>query len=643
MSSAVNLYVYDLSSGLAKQLSRQLIGRQIDGIWHTSIVVFGREYFYGRGINVTLPGQSHHGSPLQTLDMGETSIDEDTFNDYIEGVRGHYTADKYHLMDFNCNSFTNDVIGFLTGQSIPGFIKDLPTDFLSTPFGAALRPVIDVMYSPPSQTVAANASSNPQSTASILEAVAAQAQANYTAANGSTNAQIHDTESLSSSVHVITNQASLRSFLSSHKAAVAFFTSATCGPCQMIEPVFMKLAQDKGIKSRGPAMKGAGFAIIDIDVGLGHSIAAEWRVTATPTFIFFFDGDRVQEIKGADSVELNTQVDLLLFQAYPPHPHTKLSLPFIQKISFNPILFTQVPSIDAVTAKLDIFIDSAIWPGSASYSKAQVKAIISNTASPYFKARFSSSGEIHEQLHSATPAMLSSYSQASSVLINALHVEGLFPLIDLWRLLVLDPATGSWIASQSNFDDHPLSLLLANAYSMVMSGPRNYVLTLLRLFANVFASPGIAQRLVLGVQKQRMTMLIIQTLLHDDAMIRNASASLIFNLSAALQRNRVESIVEETSKISIQVEESEDWEVEVVSAIVEALRREKENEGFVHRLTAALAFVIRFSPFWSSLESLLQVLQCREVLESKLSQGGGVGQNTDARKVIREVAHELIP
>lgn len=33
MSSSVELYVYDLSGGMAKQLSRQLTGRQIEGIW----------------------------------------------------------------------------------------------------------------------------------------------------------------------------------------------------------------------------------------------------------------------------------------------------------------------------------------------------------------------------------------------------------------------------------------------------------------------------------------------------------------------------------------------------------------------------------------------------------------------------------
>lgn len=35
-----------------------------------------------------------HGAPLQILDMGRTSIDENTFDDYITELREHYTADK---------------------------------------------------------------------------------------------------------------------------------------------------------------------------------------------------------------------------------------------------------------------------------------------------------------------------------------------------------------------------------------------------------------------------------------------------------------------------------------------------------------------------------------------------------------------
>ena len=65
------------------------------------------------------PGQSHFGRPLKTLDYGQTGIDLGTFMEYIEGLREVWTADKYHLMDQNCNSFSNEVVSFLVGKTIP--------------------------------------------------------------------------------------------------------------------------------------------------------------------------------------------------------------------------------------------------------------------------------------------------------------------------------------------------------------------------------------------------------------------------------------------------------------------------------------------------------------------------------------------
>jgi hypothetical protein len=49
-----------------------LLGRQIDGIWHSAIVVFGREYFYGGGIQCSSPGCTAAGTPVQIIDLGET-------------------------------------------------------------------------------------------------------------------------------------------------------------------------------------------------------------------------------------------------------------------------------------------------------------------------------------------------------------------------------------------------------------------------------------------------------------------------------------------------------------------------------------------------------------------------------------------
>lgn len=43
---------------------------QIDGIWHTAIVVGGLEYYYGGGVNQSIPGSTPFGQPLQKVDLG---------------------------------------------------------------------------------------------------------------------------------------------------------------------------------------------------------------------------------------------------------------------------------------------------------------------------------------------------------------------------------------------------------------------------------------------------------------------------------------------------------------------------------------------------------------------------------------------
>jgi hypothetical protein len=68
--SKVLLYVYDLSGGLARQLSLPLTGKYIEGIWHTSVVVYGREVYYGQGILESVPGMTHVSSVCLLSDHG---------------------------------------------------------------------------------------------------------------------------------------------------------------------------------------------------------------------------------------------------------------------------------------------------------------------------------------------------------------------------------------------------------------------------------------------------------------------------------------------------------------------------------------------------------------------------------------------
>ena len=166
---------------------------------------------------------------------------------------------------------------------------DLPSDFLSTPLGAALRPTIDAMFRRPVEGQAPAAARLPDSQLGA-SLISDQAQARTPAATSTTSHPLATSSSITSSMHVITNPASFDSFLRSHRATVAFFTSQTCPPCRMIEPVFERLSKQK---SSHHGRQGVVCAKVDIDVGLGRRLAAQWDIRATPTFYFFLDGDKV--------------------------------------------------------------------------------------------------------------------------------------------------------------------------------------------------------------------------------------------------------------------------------------------------------------------------------------------------------------
>lgn len=140
---------------------------------------------------------------------------------------------------------------------------------------------------------AANASPNPALASALLQAVANQATLNPSNINvPSSSAPTQSTATMTAPVHICTNPSALSSILKSHRAVVAFFTSATCGPCKMIEPAFERLAHEK---TEAAKVGGAiAFVKIDMGAGMGGMVASEYGVRVTPTFIFFLDGKKVR-------------------------------------------------------------------------------------------------------------------------------------------------------------------------------------------------------------------------------------------------------------------------------------------------------------------------------------------------------------
>jgi len=88
----VHLLTYDLSQGLARQLSQSLLGFQLDAVYHTSIEFAGCEWVYDGSIVTIVPGTSHLGRPMERIFLGTTEIPADVAEEYVNSLRSVFTV-----------------------------------------------------------------------------------------------------------------------------------------------------------------------------------------------------------------------------------------------------------------------------------------------------------------------------------------------------------------------------------------------------------------------------------------------------------------------------------------------------------------------------------------------------------------------
>ncbi|KAL6564004.1 hypothetical protein OROHE_005244 [Orobanche hederae] len=198
----VSLNMYDLSQGLARQLSTTFLGKAIDAIWHTGVVVYDHEYYFGGGIQSDSVGRTPYGTPIRVVDLGVTHVPKDVFEMYLQEIGPRYTAETYSLMTNNCNNFSNEVAQFLVGASIPDYILNLPNEVLNSPMGALILPMIQqlettlragaVPQAPQFNPSAAVARSN-QTAAAVKSAGAGNAQSAKTNEEDANKSKIEST------------------------------------------------------------------------------------------------------------------------------------------------------------------------------------------------------------------------------------------------------------------------------------------------------------------------------------------------------------------------------------------------------------------------------------------------------------------
>lgn len=87
-------------------------------------------------------GTTQYGTPIRTIELGETHVPKDVFEMYLEEISPRYTAESYNLLAHNCNNFSNEVAQFLVGKGIPDYILQLPNEVLNSPMGGLISKLL---------------------------------------------------------------------------------------------------------------------------------------------------------------------------------------------------------------------------------------------------------------------------------------------------------------------------------------------------------------------------------------------------------------------------------------------------------------------------------------------------------------------
>ncbi|KAG9007827.1 hypothetical protein FRB94_001726 [Tulasnella sp. JGI-2019a] len=104
-------------------------------------------------------------------------------------------------------------------------------------------------------------------------------------------------------VTAITSLEQFKEIIARDKNCVVDFWATWCGPCRMISPVFEKM-------SELPELSHIDFYKVDVDEQA--AISQECGIRAMPTFVAFKNGQKVNDLMGANPAGLQTLIKNLV-------------------------------------------------------------------------------------------------------------------------------------------------------------------------------------------------------------------------------------------------------------------------------------------------------------------------------------------
>jgi PUL domain len=180
--------------------------------------------------------------------------------------------------------------------------------------------------------------------------------------------------------------------------------------------------------------------------------------------------------------------------------------------------------------------------------------------------------------------VVNTFSRAMTTLITDLPAISIFLLLDIWHLTILDPMIMQVslvpLVQVLTPTNESLSSSLSSSLSLL---PHAMLLMLLCLSINALGTSLLSQSLLstgANVWMRAMLMgMLVKALLHTDRLMHVAVVSLAFNVGVWVQRGRVARVRgKELVVDGIEGKEDGEWEVKLVSIIVEVLVGEEESE-----------------------------------------------------------------
>ncbi|KAK1754765.1 thioredoxin [Echria macrotheca] len=572
----VHLLVYDLSRGLARQMSAGLLGFQLDAVYHTSIKLRGREYVYDGSIVSIVPGSSHLGRPMQEIYLGRTELPMDVIEEYLDSLREIYTVEAYDLWRHNCNNFSNDLATFLLGKGIPSHITNMPQAVLDSPFGQMLMPMLDQQIT---------ASKRAGGILGIEDTPGSSVKP---------KAALHHHDG---KVQHITTLRELDQLLQkfNHACAVVFFTSATCPPCKVLYPLYDELAAEVGDKG----------VLIKVDVSQAGDVGRRYSISATPTFITFLRGEQENRWSGADPSKLRGNIQLLVQMAWPPHPHQGLQLPTFANPDAKPVLFSKIPPLPKLLAKLGPTADDPAVQKIARFIEVREK----------------------EGPAEATLPDITAFAAVVVQSLKKLPTDLLFTIIDLLRCSLIDARVSGVLAEEK---DHASIVAILGHVNSLPACPYALRLITLHLACNLFSSGLYADQVVShGALRAAVTQLISTSFLDDShSNVRVAAAALLFNVALVNAKKRREGPGDALS---------EEEQTELAASVIEAIGQEETSAQALEGMLQALGYLAYRLPLEGELAELLRTMDAEDLVlaKAKVKEFAGMG-------LIQEVGRELL-